>query len=307
MRLRSYLVSLALATVLPVAVFGAIVGYFLVGEQRDTFRRGAEARVLAITTAVDAELQGMVSSLDALSRVESLANRDFTYFRATAKRFLETHPHWTSINLARPDGERVLDPLATEGAALPPIQRFEPSFERALQTAQPMIGDLAIGPVSKQWDFVVRVPVVRDGKVDYVLSAVIKPEAITRLLVAQGLPADWFAVVLDRNNRIVARTVEPAASVGQVASQSLRDALARSSSGWFRGSTIEGSEVYTPFRRSEWSGWSLAMGIPVAVVDGAAGRGMGYLAAGLAGALGLALVLAGFVGRRLAAPIAELA
>ena len=307
MRLRSYLVSMALATVLPVAVFGAIVGYFLVEEQRETFRSGAEARALAMSTAVDAELQGALGSLDALSRAESLANRDFTYFRATAKRFLETHPLWRSVNLARPDGGRVLDPLAPEGARLPPIQRFEPSFERAVQTAQPTIGDLAIGPVSKQWDFAVRVPVMRDGNVDYVLSAVIKPEAITRLLNAQGLPADWVAVVLDRNNRIVARTVAGAETVGQIASQSLRDALARSSSGWFRGSTIEGADMYTPFHRSEWSGWSFAMGIPADVVDGAAWRGMGYLAAGLAGALALALALAGIVGRRIAAPIAELA
>jgi len=62
--LRSYLVGLTLATLLPVALFAGTVGYFLVQEQRETFRTGAEARTLAVLTAVDTELEASISTLN---------------------------------------------------------------------------------------------------------------------------------------------------------------------------------------------------------------------------------------------------
>lgn len=306
MPLRAYLVSLTLATLLPVAIFAGIVGYFLVEEQRETFRRGAEERTLALLTAVDAELRGSIDTIGALGLVKSLAEDDLDYFRETAKRLLASQPHWININLARPDRQRLLDLLAPEGAALPPITD-DGELESLLQGRKPVISDLALGPVSKRWNFAVRAPVVQDGTVKYVLSAVVRPDAIARLVAAQNLPAGWVAVVLDRNNRIVARSVDPEKAQGQLASQSLREALASAPSGWFRGSTIEGTEVYTPYRRSEATGWVFAMGIPASTVDAVAWRGMGWLAVGLLGAMSLAIWLARVVGGRLATPIAELA
>jgi PAS domain S-box-containing protein len=304
--LRAYLVSLTLATLLPVAIFAGIVGYFLVEEQRETFRRGAEERTLALLTAVDAELRGSIATIGALGLVQSLAEDDLDYFRETAQRLLASQPHWININLARPDRQRLVDLLAPEGAALPPITG-DGELESLLQGRKPVISDLALGPVSKRWNFAVRAPVVRDGTVKYVLSAVVRPDAIARLVAAQNLPAGWVAVVLDRNNRIVARSVDPEKAQGQLASQSLREALASAPSGWFRGSTIEGTEVYTPYRRSEATGWVFAMGIPASTVDAVAWRGMGWLAVGLLGAMSLAIWLARVVGGRLATPIAELA
>mgnify|MGYP006198172307 CR=1 FL=1 len=45
-----------------------------------------------------------------------------------------------------------------------------------------------VGPTTKRWDFAVRVPIVRDGVVKYVLSVVINPSAIQDLLTIQHLP-----------------------------------------------------------------------------------------------------------------------
>jgi len=81
----------------------------------------------------------------------------------------------------------------------------------------------------------------------------------------------------------------------------------RSGSGWFRGHTIEGTAVYTPYRRSEVSGWAFAMGIPASTVDGVVSRGFAFLGFGLAGAIAVAIALAYLVSRRIAAPIRSLA
>jgi hypothetical protein len=112
-------------------------------------------------------------------------------------------------------------------------------------------------------DFDVRVPVTRGRTVTHVLTATVKPEAMHDLLATQRLPADWVGVLLDADRRIVARTVSPERTVGQRASDSLRAALDRAPEGWFHGSTIEGDVVYTPYNRSPFSGWTVAIGIPL--------------------------------------------
>jgi PAS domain S-box-containing protein len=305
-RLRAYLLFLTLATLLPVAVFAGIVGYFLAQEQRETFRRGAEARTLAMSTAVDTELNGSIATLQALATLPALDGGDVATFRDRAERILATQPDWSDINLALPSGQQIMNLQRPAGAPLPDIAKFDPSWKNAVERRAPFVSDLVVGPITGQWDYAVRVPVIRAGSLKYVLSAVVKPESMSRLLKAQDVPADWVAVVLDRSDRIVARTVNPQ-SVGQLASQNLRDALARAPSGWFRGSTIEGAAVYTPYRRSQTSGWAFAMGIPASAVDAAAWRAAGLLALALLGAVVLAFQLAHIVGRRMSAPIGALA
>ena len=307
MPIRAYLTLLALATVVPVVAFAAIVGYFLIDEQRETFRRGAEERTLAVLTAIDNELAGSIYTLQALATLPSLDEGDLAAFRDRVQRVLAVQPEWRNINLALPDGQQVMNLQVPAGEPLPNIGKLDGSFDRLRATERPVVSDLAVGPVLKYWGFAVRVPVIRDGSVRYVLSAGVRAEAISRVIQAQGLPPDWIGVVVDRNGRIVARSYKPEETVGQLASPSLRAALQRSRSGWFSGSTIEGSAVYTPYRRSDLSDWAFAMGIPASAVEGGARRATVLLAGGLLGALILALGMAHVVGRRISAPIGSLA
>ncbi len=308
MRLRSQFIVLTLAVLVPVAAFATVLVVRLIGQERDTFRRGAQERTLAMSTAMDTALISSVTTLQALATLPTLDEGDLKGFRSRAERVLAIHPDWSNINLALPSGQQVLNLLRPPGdASLPDISRIDPNWRQAVESRRPFVSDLITGPVTGQWDFAVRVPVIREGQVKYVLSAVVKPEAIGALLARQGVPPDWVAVVLDGADRIVARTVDPEKSAGEFASQSLREALARSPSGWFRGSTIEGAKVYTPYRRSPDTGWVFAMGIPARVLDAPGWRAGGLLALGLAASVGIAVVLAMLVGRRIQRPIASLA
>ena len=307
MRLRSYLGFLVAAVILPVAIFGVTVGYILIEHDRETFRRGAEERTLAMITAIDAQLTSSIATLEALSTARALDDGDLATFRDHAERVLVTQSEWININLALPSGQQVMDLRSPQGAVLPDISALDPQWRGALAPGSAFISDLIFRPASGQWDFAARVPVQRGGSVKYVLSALVKPQSIRELLEQQEIPTGWVAVVLDRSDRIVARTYEPEKSVGQVASQSLRDALAQSRSGWFRGTTIEGNAVYTPYRRSRQSDWVFAMGVPASVVDAVAWRGILLLAIGLTGSIALAVFLARLIGMRISRPIAALA
>jgi signal transduction histidine kinase/ActR/RegA family two-component response regulator len=307
MKLRSHLVALTLVALVPVAMLAVILGMFLVEKQRETFRRGTEERVLAISTAVDSELKGSIDTLRALAQVSSLDRGDLRLFRESAAQVLASQEHWLTINLAFPDGQQLMNARIPEGTPLPKLQEAEATLRQLAETLKPVVNDLVIGRVSGRWDFGVRVPVVRDGKLVYVLSAVIDPDSITRLLNAQGLPAGWVGTVLDRSGRTVARTAAAQTSVGQLPSEDLRQALKDSSGGWFRGTTRDGREAYRAYRRSDATGWTFAMAIPVAAVEATSNRALWIFALALAGAIALAVVLAQLVGRRIAKPIAALA
>jgi PAS domain S-box-containing protein len=306
-KLWSHLVALTLVSLLPVALLAALLGSFLIQQQRETFRRGTEERVLAISTAVDSELKGSIDTLRALAHVRTLDEGDLRLFRESAAQILATQEHWLTINLALPDGQQVMNTRVPEGVALPKFQQGEGTLLQLARSLKPVVDDMVIGRVSGRWDFGVRMPVVRDGKLLYVLTAVVNPDSIARLVNAQGLPADWIGTVLDRSGRTVARTVNAKTSVGQMPSEELRQALAGSVSGWFRGRTPEGREVYRAYRRSDETGWTFAMAIPVAAVEATANRAIWIFGLALAGALALAVGLAQFVGRRIAGPIAALA
>ncbi|HET7669144.1 MAG TPA: hypothetical protein VFK84_01945, partial [Burkholderiales bacterium] len=82
MKLRSHLLVLIAATLLPMAIF-AVGGALLLAErEREAFHRGASERVRALMTAVDAELQGHITTLAALSALPVFDGDDVGRFRA---------------------------------------------------------------------------------------------------------------------------------------------------------------------------------------------------------------------------------
>jgi signal transduction histidine kinase/CheY-like chemotaxis protein len=306
MSLRASLVVLILATLLPLAILAAITGGLLVSQERKTFRDGAEQRTLAVLTALDNELKASMTTIRAFATLPAFDEDDLETIRERASRILATQPDWDNINVALPSGQQVVNLAAPPGAPLPNTAAIDEGWLAIAAGTDPVVSDMVLGPVTKRWDFAVRMPVVRGGKVKYVISAVVKPASIASVIKAQALPRDWVGVVVDRNGRIVARNADADASVGKLASESLRGALAAASSGWFRGATIEGSEVYTPYRRSAATGWAFAMGIPSQAVEAVEKRALASYLAWLLVALGLALALGILFSRRIARPIAAL-
>jgi PAS domain S-box-containing protein len=306
MKLRSHLYLLALCTLFPLIAFAIIVSLLFADREQETFERGAKQRTRALLTAVDAELKSSIAALRALAASRNLARDDLRAFHDEAGSALRSQPDWATITLVSAQGEPLVDALVPHAGVLRPLTDME-SFQRFARSGTSAVGNL-LTRERDRFDFPVRVAVTRNGRLTYVLSAIVKPAAIDALLASQRLPADWIGVVVDGKGRIVSRTVDPARSVGKLASESIRSALSRpDEEGWFYGTTIEGTAVYTPYSRSTVSGWTVAMGIPVAAVVGGARRTLWLLAAGILAAAALAALLAFAFGRRIARPITSLA
>ncbi|HJU64003.1 MAG TPA: PAS domain S-box protein [Candidatus Binatia bacterium] len=274
-------------------------------EERATFERGATERTRALLTAVDSELRSSMTALQALASSGAFDADNLRGFYDEASRVLKSQPNWFTIILVSPTGRQVVNLGQPFGLDLPRIA--EPaSFDEALRTGKPTVGQMAHGPWER-YAFAVRVPVIRGGAIKYVLTAVVDPQSISQLLLAQKLPSNWIGAVLDGNKRFVARTVEHEQNVGRLASEDLRAALGSEPEAWFRGKTIEGWDVYTPYNRSDFSGWTVAIGIPASAVDASLRQSFYFVSSFGLILLSLGITLAWFFGSRTANSIQSLA
>ncbi|HEU4343921.1 MAG TPA: ATP-binding protein [Candidatus Binatia bacterium] len=303
--LRFNLIFLVLVTTIPLLVFSIGMIFLFAREERATFQRGATERTRALLTTVDLELWRSIATLEALATSIHFDEDNLRAFYDEAARVIKSQPGWFTIILAAPTGQQVVNLGRPFGADLPMVAEKE-SLDQVLRTGKPTVGPLSQG-LGKRYAFAVRVPVIRNGVIKYVLTAVVDPQSITELLLAQKLPPDWIGVVLDGNKRFVARTVDPKRNVGEVASESLRAALDRAPEGWFHGNTIEGWTVYTPYNRSPFSGWTVALGIPAAAVEATLRASLLYVSFFGIAFLALGLGIAWYLSSRTAGSIHALA
>jgi len=305
--IRSHLVLLALGTLLPVVLFAAGLAVLQARQERQTFERGMHDRVVAITSTIDAELRVTVAALRTLAETQKLADGELERFHELALRVKNVHPDWVTVTLASADGLQQVDAMRPYGAALPPIDETA-SFEAVLRTLQPVIGSLSPSPSGLQQAFSVRVPVLREGRLVHVLTAVVAPATISRILREQGMPDDWVASVVDVRLLQVARMHQGQVQVGVTVAPAFRAALTSgASAGSYRGATLEGTPSYVTWRRSAVSGWSVGIGVPAKSVEASAWRVLVFGLLGVGVAVALALLLARLLARRIREPVARLA
>src|SRR6266850_4365696 len=102
MRLRSHLIALVLAMLVPMVVFAAIVVVMFGRQQRATAERGAVETARALMNAVDEALGSTVTTLEALATARSLAHGDLREFHAEARRVLATRSEEHTSELQSP-------------------------------------------------------------------------------------------------------------------------------------------------------------------------------------------------------------
>jgi signal transduction histidine kinase/ActR/RegA family two-component response regulator len=303
--LRRRLFLLAAAGIVPVAAASGIALYALAQQQRSHAERATLELARALGTAVDAELRRSLSVLEALATSPLLDTGNMKDYYALAKRVVETRPFWMAVSVADPSGKVLADTQFPFGAARPPVVDRE-SFDRTVRTRKPAVGNLAKGPAGNI-GFRVRSPVMRDGKLRYVLTAVVMPEAIVEIIRRQRVQDDWVISVFDANGMRVARSRAHQESLGTPASPSLQKLIARGGSEG-SGSTraLEGDPILTAYVRLEPIGWWVAPGIPLSLVNEGVLRSIVTYGGGILLSILLGGLAALFIARGISRPIADL-
>ena len=296
---------LVAAAILPLALVAGVALFIIAKQQREQVGRAGLEISRALATAVDAELERSLSVIGALSAARALDNGDFARFHDAMSDVLKRDPTWLTILLADPAGKIIVDagrPLGTPARFT--VERE--SFDRVLQTGKPAIGYVAKGQ-SGTWAVPVRVPVIRNGKLLYVLSAVVKLDGFRQVVDRQRLSQDWVASVFDAHGTRAARSRQHEEFIGREPTASLRQLMAaspREGTGVTRA--LEGDVIYTAYSRSPVSGWSVAIGIPSGIIDTAGWRLLATYGTGILLSILLGVLAAIFIARSIARPMAEL-
>jgi signal transduction histidine kinase/ActR/RegA family two-component response regulator len=303
--LRRRLFLLAAAGIVPLVVMSGLGLYALAQQQRIQAERIGLELARALATAVDAELRNSISVVESLATTISLDANDLSSFQERAQRVLKTQPNWAAVFLANPSGKRLVDTRFRDGATLPPIAETA-SFDRVVRTRAPTVGNLAKGPQGV-FLFPARAPVVRNGELRYVLTALVKPEAILEVIKRQRLPEDWIISIFDANGLRVARSRAHNENLGGRASASLQAIMASGAEeGVGQTIDLEGRRNYASFSRLKDSGWSAAPGIPAAFVEGTAYRSLAIYGSGILLSIVLGTLGAIGVARSISRPIGGL-
>ncbi len=302
--LRSLLLLLIAGSTLPLLVLSLVFGAILVRHERDVVRSSAMDRNRALTTAIDAEVRGHIATLQALSVSSALTRDDLAAFDGQARRILATQPAWRNLLLLAPSGQQLTNTRYPYGMPLPMTVDTD-NFARAVSTARPVVGNLTQASQGAFWGVPVRLPIVREGRVVYVLECILDPAFITQLIRKQKYPPEWTIGIADTHARIISRL--PERPPGEVLPAATWDTLQRSSEGWFLARTMEGNSSYSAFARSPFTDWTVGTSIPASEVSAAGWHAAGLLGSGALLSLALAALLAWVLGRRVAEPISAIA
>jgi signal transduction histidine kinase len=298
-----YLAVLVACAVIPVLLFS--IG-FIVRDYREE-RAYAETRMLdvarALAAALDREMLVTVGVLELLAQSTALEKGDLAAFHAEARRVVGRRPGWNSVLLFTPDGQQLVNTIHPWGTPLARVN--DPaSLAEIVRTRKPVVGNLVAGSVTGQLAFPVRVPILRDGELAYVLTAAIRPGALQDVLVHTfPMGSEWARGFNDHNGILVARSRDPERFVGRRGSPELLRRRATMDESFFRDRTIDGAEVYVAYTRAPFSRWTAGLGVPVAVIEAPLRRSLAWSIGTGLGLLALAGAAAYVVGRRIARPI----
>jgi signal transduction histidine kinase/CheY-like chemotaxis protein len=249
-------------------------------------------------------LSGSAETLHALAGSVTLQGGDLASFYQTALN--ATAGSGSALSLRTLDGQQTVNTRRPYAMPLPKANEDMLRLRQAMGPNPPLVTNLFLAPLSRQHEFAVEVPVMRNGAVTSYLARQTPASALLPLLTKQSFPASWRLAVIDRNGIVVARSNGHESFVGRRADQTLLAKIAAAPSGVNEGKTLDGIAVKAFFHRAPWSGWTVVLSVPVAELYAPA-RMAALLLAGLIIVLVAGAALAARrVSRQIARPVQQL-
>ncbi len=291
------LIGLVLVAVVPLLVFGGGVAWMIVDQKQAAVEAELASTARALRVAIDRQLVSQFAAMEVLGADASLDVGKLVAFQDVVRRVLNVRPEWHNAVLIDPHSHAIV----ASGLSLPldvTLTSSPAEVDAVVQTRQPLIvGVLGAGKIVKKPIVQFLSPVVRGNEVRYVLAVVMDPKPLSDVFVDQQLASSWTGAIVDSHMTLAGRSRDAERFVGVRATPTLADRIAASESGMFTALNQEGATVYTVFSRSAATGWSVAIGIPAAQVEGPIKHMLWLLTLSGSALIAVALLFAGMLGR----------
>jgi len=301
--IHTRLTILTLATVLPLVAVGGFAVIRTVDDQKVRVEQDVAKTLDGLLGDIDRQIIEIEAELQVLAVSPSLQSEDLYSFYQQMNAALPLQG--TAIVLLDTKGQQLLSTNQPFGAKLPQVTNTEMS-ERVVATGKPQVSDLVMGALLHRPIVGVGVPVFGNGKVVHVLIMGLGSEILSKLLRQPDLSPDWVVAIFDRKGIIVARNRELDRFLGKPAAPIIRQTITGPVEGWFPNVTSEGIPVYSTFRRSAMTGWTVAIGVPKGFVDTPRRRAQFLAFGGGAAVLALSLFLAWWMAQAIRRPVEAL-
>ena len=295
LKIRSHLVLMAVAILLPVVVFSAVALQLLRDGEREAGLRGLSETARASALIIDRELASSAAALKLLATSAYLETGDLQAFYQQAV-LLKRASSWTI--LVDENGQQLINTLRPFGEKLPNGGNRK-IVQQVMAMQKPAASDLIVGQVTQKLSTALFVPVpAHDGK-RYVLAQAFAAEFFNDAVSQHRTPPGWVVGIMGRDGRFIARNLRAQELLGQLAKPELTAAARARDEGVLRHQTLEGVDVFDAFTHSELSGWTIGVAAPAADIVATAGRAVAFATLGLLLALAIAATAAAILGRRL--------
>ncbi|MGA9012358.1 MAG: ATP-binding protein [Acetobacteraceae bacterium] len=299
---RTHVLGLILVIVAPLLAFSAYLVLRSATHEQDVMANAVRERTREAAASLDHDLGALRTRLFMLAGSHSLLAGDFAAFREQALDV--TRPHGLSLVLSDLAGQELVDTRAEPDQTLPVSTDLE-AIRRVVATGEPDVSELTRGAVTGEPFIAVNVPVLRDGRLSYVLSLNIAP-MLAAMVAGLDLPAEWLVTIADRAGRTIARSRDAERFVGQMGRPAVLERLRQADEGWLPLVSRDGIPIYNAFAHVRFSGWTVSVGIPDDVLYEPVRRSTRILILAGAVTLAMALFLGVAIGRRIAAAITTL-
>ncbi|MGI4798878.1 MAG: PAS domain S-box protein, partial [Janthinobacterium lividum] len=303
--LRAQLTLLCLGLLVPTLVFVGVLFWRISTSETGRAEEQARSQSRALANALDREVIGVLTTLQALATSPSLQTGDLPeFYRQIGEMRRLQHIH---ISLRDVTGRALMTtrvPLGGDVAVPPPLAAAD---QEVLRSGKPMVTDMFSGTTSAASVFqIIAAPVLVQGRPTYLIGASLDPDYLEGVFRRESLGPGWTGSLVDRNFLVVARTADQATYVGQLSSEDLRRHAAAAGSGMYYGRTITGTYSLVGFTHSALTGWTVSVNVPTEVVTAPMRRSLLLLLVLGAVLIAFAGLLAVTAGRRIIRAIQRL-
>jgi signal transduction histidine kinase len=295
MKTRTYLLLMLVAIIVPVACLSALGLSMLLRFERESRFHALEEVARSTSLLIDSEIAIAEASITNIANSQDIASDNFERLHRLLSATRKSPLSWTLI--ADYDGTGLMNTLVPYGTPL--AIKSGAWAAKVYDSQQTQVSGYFLGRTSKRGVVSVNVPLPRSAGKKYVVTQIFDPNYFNKVFRRNALPPSWVIGVSDANGVSIARNRNADRFIGQRIRPELFAASRRQASGMLRHSTREGIEVYDTFVRSGLTGWTVAIGVPVAEIDAASRLTAWSAATALLVVLGGAVAIAVFFARRI--------